>query len=156
MLGKAILWSSVLDPWHFGTDPYPWIRTTDLRIRILLFSSVADKMPTKNYFFSPSFFAYYCFEDIFTSVFVDKKSKRSHKKIRIHTRYDGSGRPKNIRIRIRSSRMHDLQLLMNPDPEKILTLLYKIAPCWFSFIRNSSVDSKNANLLSSQALLAIR
>jgi hypothetical protein len=29
-------------------NPDPWIRTTDLWIRILLFSSEADKMPTKN------------------------------------------------------------------------------------------------------------
>jgi hypothetical protein len=52
-----------------------WIRdnlVTDLWIRILLFMQVADKMPTKNMFFSQSFFAY-------TSVFKDKKSKRSHK-----------------------------------------------------------------------------
>jgi hypothetical protein len=36
----------VPDPWHFGTDPDPWIRGLELRIRlqILLFSSV----PTKN------------------------------------------------------------------------------------------------------------
>ncbi len=32
-----------VDPWHFGTDPDPRIRTADLRIRILLFSSVAEK-----------------------------------------------------------------------------------------------------------------
>ncbi len=49
-----------MDPWHFDIDPDPRIRTTDLRIRIriLLFSSVADKMPQKMYFF-PKFFAYY-------------------------------------------------------------------------------------------------
>ncbi len=35
-----------MDTWHFGTDLR--IRTTDLRIRILLFSSVADKIPTRN------------------------------------------------------------------------------------------------------------
>jgi hypothetical protein len=35
------------------------IRTTDLRIRILLFSSVDFKMPMKNKFLFVSFFAYY-------------------------------------------------------------------------------------------------
>ncbi len=35
------------------------IRTTDLRIRIMLFPSVAGKMPTKKNFFFPQFFAYY-------------------------------------------------------------------------------------------------
>ncbi len=40
--------NGVVDLWHFGTDPDPVIRTSDLRIRILLFLSVAaDKMPTK-------------------------------------------------------------------------------------------------------------
>ncbi len=29
--------NSAADPWHFGTDPDRRIRTTDLRIRILLF-----------------------------------------------------------------------------------------------------------------------
>jgi hypothetical protein len=33
------------------TDPDPVIRTTDLRILILLFSSVADKMPKISCFF---------------------------------------------------------------------------------------------------------
>ncbi len=40
----------VVDPWHFATDPDPRIRSTDLRIRIrirvLFFSTVDDKMPT--------------------------------------------------------------------------------------------------------------
>ncbi len=35
------------------------IRTTVLRIRILLFSSVADKMPTQDKFYFEVFFAYY-------------------------------------------------------------------------------------------------
>jgi hypothetical protein len=40
---------SVPDPDCFETDPDPQIRTTGLRIRILLlFSSVAFKIPTKN------------------------------------------------------------------------------------------------------------
>ncbi len=54
-------------------DPDPRIRTTDLqlliRIRILLFSSVADKTPTKNKFFS-NFFGVLLFEGTFTTVFI--------------------------------------------------------------------------------------
>jgi hypothetical protein len=41
----------------FITIPVLWIRVILVRIRILLFSSVAFKMPTKNKFF-PSFFAW--------------------------------------------------------------------------------------------------
>jgi hypothetical protein len=33
----------VPDPWHFGTDPKPWIHTLGLRIRILIFPSVTYK-----------------------------------------------------------------------------------------------------------------
>ncbi len=47
--------TSVPDPWHFGTDPDSQIRIFDqkirIRIRILLFSSVTFKMPTKNNLF---------------------------------------------------------------------------------------------------------
>ncbi len=44
---------SVLDPWHFGTDPDPnqRIRASDQWIRILLFSPLTFKTPTKTYFF---------------------------------------------------------------------------------------------------------
>ncbi len=63
-----------VDPCHFGTDPHPdpQIRTSDFRIRILLFSSLAFKMPTKN-----KFFAYYplC-EGTFTNQFVKIKSHK--------------------------------------------------------------------------------
>jgi hypothetical protein len=42
----------------YGTDPDPCIRTTDLRIWILLFSPVAFRMRTKNiFFFFQRFFA---------------------------------------------------------------------------------------------------
>ncbi len=46
------------DSWRFDTDPHPRIRTTGLRIRIriLPFSSVTFKMPTKSNFFPPKFF----------------------------------------------------------------------------------------------------
>jgi hypothetical protein len=53
-----------------------WIRDILVRIRILLFSSVADKKQTKN-----KDFCLLVFEGTFTSVFKDKKSKRSHKKV---------------------------------------------------------------------------
>ncbi len=36
-------------------------------------------MPTKKLFFFPNFFTYYLLKGTFTSVFIDKKSKRSHK-----------------------------------------------------------------------------
>ncbi len=55
-------------------DPDPRLSTTDLliRIRILLFSSVADKQPTKN-----MFFAYY-----FLKVHLHQSSKiKSQKKL---------------------------------------------------------------------------
>jgi hypothetical protein len=44
-----------MDPRHFGTDPDPGIHTTDLRIRILRFPSVADKMSTKKNFLQSVF-----------------------------------------------------------------------------------------------------
>jgi hypothetical protein len=66
----------VLDLWHFGTDPDPRVRTTDLRIRILLFSSVSFKMLIKVFFFL-------LFEGTFTSFFKDKKSQRNHKTVEI-------------------------------------------------------------------------
>ncbi len=40
---------SVVDPWHFGTDPDPGIRASNHWV--LLFSSLTFKTPTKNYFF---------------------------------------------------------------------------------------------------------
>jgi hypothetical protein len=53
---------SVPDPWHIGRDPDPWIRTLDLRIRVLrsvhlidgsgsCSLSVTSKTTTKNNFF---------------------------------------------------------------------------------------------------------
>jgi hypothetical protein len=53
----------------FGTDPDPGIRASDqwirIRIRILLFSSLTFKTPTKNYFIS-KFFCLLPFEGTFT------------------------------------------------------------------------------------------
>ena len=89
-----------------------WIRDISVRNQILLFSSVAGKMPTVSKFF-PTFFLLLLFEGTFTSVCDDKMSQRTKKKkqksrffllvllvdgrIRIHTN-DGSGfrEPKNI------------------------------------------------------------
>jgi hypothetical protein len=57
------LHQNVMDPEHcylvfgFGSR----IRTTDLRIRTLLFSSVADEIPTKNEFFSKFFYLFFCY-----------------------------------------------------------------------------------------------
>jgi hypothetical protein len=50
------------------TDPKRQIRTTRLRIRILLCSSPPFKMPTKNKFLFSSIFAYYRRYTFFTSV----------------------------------------------------------------------------------------
>jgi hypothetical protein len=50
---QRYLVSSVVDPWHFRTDPDQRIRASDqwIRIRILLFSCLTFKTPTKNYFY---------------------------------------------------------------------------------------------------------
>ncbi len=63
--------------WHIGTDPDPRIRTTDLRIQIrihiLLFSSVPIKMSTQNKFLSKLFCLLFL-EGTFKSVFKNEKS----------------------------------------------------------------------------------
>ncbi len=46
--------------------------------------SVADKMPTKYKFFLKQVFCLLFFKGCFTSVFIDKKSKRSHKIVEIN------------------------------------------------------------------------
>jgi hypothetical protein len=56
--------------YEFYTHPVPQIRTTDKRIRILLFSSVTFTKPTKKNFF-PMFFAYSV--GIFILFLKDKK-----------------------------------------------------------------------------------
>ncbi len=59
-------------------DPDPRIRTTDklirIRIRILFFSSVADKMPSKNIF--SKFLCLILFEGTLTSILKDIKVKK--------------------------------------------------------------------------------
>ncbi len=68
-------WISIVDPWHFGTDP--GIRTTDLTVRILLFSSVTFKMPTKF-----NFFYVFCLLPYFLKVHLHYSSKiKSHKEV---------------------------------------------------------------------------
>jgi hypothetical protein len=49
-----------------------------IRIRILLFSSLTFKRPTKNNFFTKVFLLL-LFEGTFTSFYKEKNSKRSHK-----------------------------------------------------------------------------
>jgi hypothetical protein len=92
---------SVVDPWHFGTDPDQRhfgtdpdqrIRTTDLRIRILLFSSVTFKMTTQ-IFFSLS---------LFGGVNLHHSSKISHKTIEIKVFLTNSLDDGRIRIQSRS------------------------------------------------------
>jgi hypothetical protein len=118
----------VEQPWHCVTKngfsssvPDPRIRTTHLRFRILLFSSVTIKVTSKNIFFYV--FCILLFKSTFTSLFkgknVIKKSLSSrnegfsyyfclmidHRRIRIRT-YDE-------RIRIREAQ----KLTNHPDPE---------------------------------------
>jgi hypothetical protein len=91
--------SGVVDPWRFGTDPDPRIRTTH--------GSAGSRFGSTSCFFHQWFFVYY-----FLKVCLHQSSKiKSHKTvainvfltfIRIHTEDYGSrsGRPENIRLRI--------------------------------------------------------
>ncbi len=54
-----------------------------MRIRILLFSSLTFKTPTKNLIFIFLFFCTLLFEGTVTSFFKDEKSKRSNKTVKI-------------------------------------------------------------------------
>ncbi len=70
------------DPWHFGTNADPRIRTTDLTdsdpalAPDPVFSSVAEKMPTKNKLFFKVFFAYYSLK---VNLHKPSKKKKSNK-----------------------------------------------------------------------------
>ncbi len=66
--------SSVVDPWHFDTDPNPRIRTTELQIwiRILLFRQWLTKCQKIRFF--QSFRAYY-----FLKVHLHQSSKSQKK-----------------------------------------------------------------------------
>ncbi len=72
--------SSIPDPWRFYTKPHSRLRTTGLRfrIRILLFSSMAFRMPTKY-----KFFWLFLTVDTFTSVFKENKLLRNQKTVEI-------------------------------------------------------------------------
>jgi hypothetical protein len=70
---KFLSFFSVTDPWDFGTDPDPRNRTSDLRIRILLFTSVTFNTPTN--FFNTTFWRYIYI--IFHTQLVIKKSQNS-------------------------------------------------------------------------------
>jgi hypothetical protein len=62
-IAAPIVYSSIADPCYFGVDTDQRIHASDywirirMRVRILLFSSLTFKIPTKNSFFS--FSAYY-------------------------------------------------------------------------------------------------
>jgi hypothetical protein len=68
-VGVEALPTSVPEPWHFCVDPVPdpQIHASDKWIRILLFSSLTFKMPTKNNL--------KLFEGTFTSFFKIKNPK---------------------------------------------------------------------------------
>ncbi len=80
LLGKDR--NSVPDPWHFGVDPDPRIHAADKWIRILLFSLLTFKAPTKTNL-KKKFFCLLLFYGTSTSFFKDKMSKRSHKTVGI-------------------------------------------------------------------------
>ncbi len=91
-------------------EPVLWILgiLVRIRVRILLFSSVADKMPTKIKFFFKVYFAYY-FLKVHLHKFLQKNSQKevtNQQKSRIFLIFcllvqgSGSGRTKNLRIRI--------------------------------------------------------
>jgi hypothetical protein len=93
-----------VDPRHFGTDPDPRISITDLRIRI----PIPIEGANKNKFLFKVFCLLF-FQGTFTSVFKDKKSKRSHKIVEIKVfllfflLIEGSGPYKLWRTRIHST-----------------------------------------------------
>jgi predicted neutral ceramidase superfamily lipid hydrolase len=60
-----------------------WIREIFVRFRIIVFSSLADKMPTKISFFKSFLLTTFEGTRTFTSFFRNKKSKRSHKIVEI-------------------------------------------------------------------------
>ncbi len=91
--------TNVSDLWRFDVDPDPRIHATGLRIRILLFPSVAVKIPIKKLFLC------FCILRIFTPVFKDNKLLRSQNTVETKVFFnfllvDG-------RIRIRSKIMTD-------------------------------------------------
>jgi hypothetical protein len=73
--------------------------------RILLFSSVTFKTPTKNIFFLSKFLCSFLFEGIFTSFCKDKKSQRSHKTVEISVFRHFFACDGRIPIRIRTNKL---------------------------------------------------
>ncbi len=72
---------SVADPWHFGTDPDPWIRTpltNRSRSGSCYFRQWPSRRELKNFYFFV--FCFLLFEVTFTSFFKDKKSERAFTK----------------------------------------------------------------------------
>ncbi len=68
--------TSVVDRWHFRTDTDPQVRTTDLRIRILLFFVNGGEGANKKYVWFSKFFCFLPFEGTFISAFIGKKYKK--------------------------------------------------------------------------------
>jgi hypothetical protein len=105
---------SVVNQFHFGTDPDPRIRSTDLRIRIririLPFSSLADNMPRKCNFFQIFFGLLGYFFKVHT-VYIIVKKKSQNSRYQVFTYFfcllmEGSG------FGIREAQKH-----RDPDPQ---------------------------------------
>jgi hypothetical protein len=118
---------SVPGPWHFGTDPDPWIR-------ILLFvSDLQDASETK-------FLAYFFFWRYIISFFQDKKSYRpqnSTKKVFLFfcLLMEGSG-SESVTLTNGSGSGRSTKLTDPADPEHcLLVRLY----CIFSFRRGTRI-----------------
>jgi hypothetical protein len=134
-----------------------------LRMLILLFSSVTFKTPApKIFFFSLKFLCSLLFEGTFTTLFKDLKVKKSHKTVYIYIflffslSIDGYGsgaraRPGSVQIRCGSGSgsrrtKNKLILCMNRDQDEYLfgpvfkEMLLKIMPkmkyFWIFFVRN--------------------
>ncbi len=123
------------DPWHFGMDPDPRIRTSEDWIRILLFSSVTFKMATKKINFS-MFFCLLLFKAVFRSFFKDKTGFISHKTVGMQVSHyfclmiEGSG--------FGSSSVPDTNESGSGRPSKMRILRIRIR------IRNTAADSINS------------
>jgi hypothetical protein len=72
---------SVADPWHFGVDPYPDLDPDEDADPAIFIIDLQDA--NKKLIFIKKFFSILLFEGTFTSLFKDKKSKRSHKTVEI-------------------------------------------------------------------------
>jgi hypothetical protein len=129
--------SSVPDPWHFGIDPDPWIRTSDKRIRIWFWILPSRQ---QQIFFFCSFFAYYVLRLHLHDCSKIKVAKKSYLESRFSYYFclmiegsgsrtkcgavceavslsivsgSGVGRPKNLRIRIRNTEEQPVKIAEN-------------------------------------------